>query len=119
MVNQNVQDAHNKFQNTKTKGHEMIQRQIKEPREHFNKQQSEIKDTMKKELHELKRTHKLLKELITLWKNLKRKNQTEIKSPYSQTIKLSGRPFQQTRKSERITELQDKIEIKEKKQNNS
>jgi hypothetical protein len=55
MVNQNVQDALNKFQVTKTKRHEMIQRQIREPREHLNKHQSEIKDTIKKEIHELKR----------------------------------------------------------------
>jgi ferritin-like metal-binding protein YciE len=48
MVNQNVQDALQKFQDTKNKEHEMTQKQTKELREDFNKHQSETKDTIKR-----------------------------------------------------------------------
>jgi hypothetical protein len=47
MVNQKVQDALKKFQDTKNKEHEKIQKQKNELREHFNKHQSE-KRTLKK-----------------------------------------------------------------------
>jgi hypothetical protein len=43
MVNQNVQDALKKFQDTKNKEHEKAQKQIKELRMDFNKHQSETK----------------------------------------------------------------------------
>jgi mevalonate kinase len=49
MINQNVQDALKKFQDTKNKEHEKTQKQINELRENFNKHQSETKDTLKKE----------------------------------------------------------------------
>jgi hypothetical protein len=51
MVNQNVQDVLKKFQDTKSKGHEKTQKQINKPREDFNKHQSEIKDTIKREIY--------------------------------------------------------------------
>jgi hypothetical protein len=35
MVNQNVQDAHKKFQDTKNNEHEKTQKQIKEIKENF------------------------------------------------------------------------------------
>jgi microcompartment protein CcmL/EutN len=54
MVNDNVQDALKKFQDTKNKEHEMTQKQIREIREDHNKHQSETKDTIKREIHELK-----------------------------------------------------------------
>jgi hypothetical protein len=47
MVNQHVQDALKKFQDTKNKEHEKTQKQINELREDFNKHQSETKDTIK------------------------------------------------------------------------
>jgi F0F1-type ATP synthase membrane subunit b/b' len=56
MVSQNVQDVLKKFQDTKNKEHEKTQKQISELREDFNKHQSEIKDTIKKEIYELKMT---------------------------------------------------------------
>jgi hypothetical protein len=49
MVNQNVQNALKKFQDTKNKQHEKTQKQINELREDFNKHQSETKDNMKRE----------------------------------------------------------------------
>jgi peptidoglycan hydrolase CwlO-like protein len=47
-VNQKVQNALKKFQNTKNK-HGKTEKQINELREDFNKYQSETKDTIKKE----------------------------------------------------------------------
>jgi hypothetical protein len=57
----------------------MIQKQIKELREDFNKHQSETKDTIKREMHELKRTTQTIKEELNKnMENLTRKKQTEI-----------------------------------------
>jgi hypothetical protein len=49
MVDQKVQDALKKYQDTKNKEHEKTQKQINELREDFNKHQSETKNTIKKE----------------------------------------------------------------------
>jgi anthranilate/para-aminobenzoate synthase component I len=54
MVNQKVQDALKKFQDTKNKEHEKTQEQMN--REDFNRHQSEAKDTIKREIYELKLT---------------------------------------------------------------
>jgi molecular chaperone DnaK (HSP70) len=62
MVNQNVQDALKKFQDTKNKEHEKTQKQITELRKDFNKHQSEIKDTIRRKIHELKITTQNIKE---------------------------------------------------------
>jgi SET domain-containing protein len=66
----------------------MTPKQVKELREDFNKHQSETKDTIKREIHELKRTTQIIKEELNKdMENLRRKTQTEIleiKSPYSQ-----------------------------------
>jgi predicted nucleotide-binding protein (sugar kinase/HSP70/actin superfamily) len=65
-----------------------MQKQIKELREDLNKHQSEAKDTVKREIQELMRTRKIIKEKLNKdLENLRRKNQTEIleiKSPYCQ-----------------------------------
>jgi hypothetical protein len=53
VVNQNVKNALKKFQDTKNKEHEKIQKQINKLREDFIKYQSETKDTIKKEIYEL------------------------------------------------------------------
>jgi Asp-tRNA(Asn)/Glu-tRNA(Gln) amidotransferase C subunit len=47
MVNQYVQDALKKCQDTKNKEHEKSQKQINELREDFKKHQNETKDTLK------------------------------------------------------------------------
>jgi hypothetical protein len=59
MINQKV--TLKKFQDTKNKEHEMTQKQIKVLREDLNKHQSKIKNTIKREIHELKSTTKILK----------------------------------------------------------
>jgi polyhydroxyalkanoate synthesis regulator phasin len=75
MVNQNVQDAFKKFQDTKNKGHEKTHKQIKELREDFNKHQSEPKDTIKREIYELKlATQNIKEELNKNMENLRKRN---------------------------------------------
>jgi hypothetical protein len=105
MVNQNVQDSCKKFQDTKNKNHQNIQKQVNELWEDFNKHQSETKDTIKKK-YELKMTTQNIKEDLNKdMENLRKKNQTEIlgrKSPFSQTNNTAnGRPLQHTRISGR------------------
>jgi hypothetical protein len=89
MINQNVQDPLKKFQDTKNKEHEMTQKWIKELRKDINKHQCETKDSIKREVHELKSTTQIIKEELNKNMEIFRiKNQTgvlEICSPYSQT----------------------------------
>jgi hypothetical protein len=59
MVTQKVQDALKKFPDTKNKEHEKKQKQISEPKKDFNKHQSETKNTIKKEIYELKKQYKI------------------------------------------------------------
>jgi hypothetical protein len=117
-----MQKMHSRnFKTPKNREHEKTHKQIKELREKFNKYQSETKDTLEREIYELKRTAQIIKEELNKdVGNLRRKNQREIleiKSPYSQTNKQkNGSPLQQVDQVEgRLSELQDKIEIKEKK----
>jgi predicted nucleic acid-binding Zn-ribbon protein len=88
MVNQNVQDALKKFQDTKNKEHEKTQKQINEFREDFDKHQSETKDVIKREIYKCKMITQNIKERLNKdMENLRKKNQTEmleIKSPFSQ-----------------------------------
>jgi hypothetical protein len=48
MVNQNIQDALKKLQDTKNKEHEKTQKQINELRGTLNKHQSETEDTVER-----------------------------------------------------------------------
>jgi chromosome segregation ATPase len=119
MENQKAQDAFKKFQDTKTKEHEKTQKLINELREDFNKHQSETKDTIKKEIYELKKTTQNMKgDLNKDMENLRKKNQTEILeiiSPFSQTKNTAeGHSSRVEQVEDRISELEDKIEIKEK-----
>jgi hypothetical protein len=79
--------------------------------------------TIKREINELKRTTQIfLKELNKDMENLRRKTQIEIleiKSPYSQTkntVECHSSRLEQV--EDRISELKDKIEIKEKNRRN-
>jgi hypothetical protein len=102
MVNQNVQDTLKKFQDSKNKEHEKMQKQTKELREDFNIHKSETKDTIKREIYELKMTTQTIKEELKKdMENLKKKNPSLL-------------PHQQTRtREDRISEFKDKIELKE------
>jgi chromosome segregation ATPase len=119
MVNQKVQDALKKFQDTTNKEFEKTQKQLHELKENFNKHQSETKDTIKTEIYELKmRTQNIKEELNKDMENLRNKNQTEIleiKTPFSQTKNTVEGHFSRLEQVEdRISELKKKIKIKEK-----
>jgi polyhydroxyalkanoate synthesis regulator phasin len=55
MVNQNVQETLKKFQDNKNREYEKAQEQIKETIEALYKHQSETKNTINKEINELRR----------------------------------------------------------------
>jgi hypothetical protein len=54
--NQKVQDALKKFQDTTSKIPEKTQKQLDGFTQNFNKHQSETKNTIKKEMYEIKKT---------------------------------------------------------------
>jgi polyhydroxyalkanoate synthesis regulator phasin len=54
MVKQNIQEALKKFQDTKNKEYEKTQKQINELLGALNKHQSEMENTINREIHELK-----------------------------------------------------------------
>jgi hypothetical protein len=57
----------------------MTQKQMKKLREDFNKYQSETKDTIKREIYELKMTTQNIKEELNKdMENLRKMNQSEI-----------------------------------------
>jgi hypothetical protein len=119
MANENVQDALKKFQDTKNKEHKKTQKQIKD----FSKHESETKDTVKREIYELMMTAQNIKEELSKdMENLREKNQTdilEIKSPFSQTKNtVEGHCSRLKEVEDRISELKDKTEIKEKNRSN-
>jgi hypothetical protein len=98
-------------------------KQVKVLMEELNKHQSETEDTIKREIHELKRTTQIIKEELNKdLENLRRKNQTEIleiKSPYSQTKNtVEGHSSRLEQVKVGISVLKDKIEIKEKNRRN-
>jgi hypothetical protein len=72
MVNQKVQDVLKKFQDTTNKEPKK-QKQINDLREDFNKHQSETKNTIKKEIYEIKRTQNIKEEWNKDTENLRKK----------------------------------------------
>jgi hypothetical protein len=78
--------------------------------------------TLLKKIYEVKKTTENIKEELNKnMKNLRKKNQAEIleiKSPFSQTKNIVEGHFSRLEQMEdRISELKDKIEIKEKTKN--
>jgi ABC-type transporter Mla subunit MlaD len=65
MVNQNIQEAFKKFQDTKNKEHEKTQKQINELTGALNKHQSETENTINREINELKTKINNIKEEVT------------------------------------------------------
>jgi hypothetical protein len=108
MVNQNVHDVLRKFQDAKNKDHEKKQKQINEVIGALNKHQSETQNTTNREINELKIKTVNIKEEVT-------HDMENLKKRIKQNLKQSERPLQQTRTNEdKILELEDKIENKEK-----
>jgi hypothetical protein len=102
----------------------MTQKQIKEFREDFNKHQSETKNTIKREIYELKMTTQNIKEELNKdMENLRKENQTkflEINIAFSQTKNLvKGHASRLEQVEDSISEFEDETEIKLKKQKKS
>jgi phenylalanyl-tRNA synthetase alpha subunit len=93
MVNQNVQDALKKFQDTKNKECEKTQKQINELRGTLNKYQSETENTVNREINELKMKIKNIKEEVT--QDVEKSQKKES----NRNTKHSWRSLQQTRTS--------------------
>jgi molybdopterin synthase catalytic subunit len=86
MVNQNVQEALKKFQDTKNKEYEKTQKQINELIGALNKHKHEIKNTINKEINELKMKINIIKQEVTHdMKNFRKKNETEIQTQWKDT----------------------------------
>jgi predicted RNase H-like nuclease (RuvC/YqgF family) len=109
MVNQNIQEAFKKFQDTKNKEYEKTQKQINELIGALNKHQSETENTTNREINELKMKIDNIKEEVTHdMENLRKKNETEIQN----TMEGLSRRLEQ--EEERISKLEDKVEIERK-----
>jgi molecular chaperone GrpE (heat shock protein) len=84
MVNQNIQEALKKFQDTKNQEYEKTQKQINEHIGALNKHQSEIENTINREIMNLKTKIDNVKEEVThdmenLRKRMKEKYKTQWK----------------------------------------
>jgi chromosome segregation ATPase len=91
----------------------MTPKQMREFREDLSKYQSETKDTIKRDIHELKRKHSYKRGVEQRFENLRRKNHTEIleiKSPFSQTKNtVEDHSSRLEQVEDRISKLIDKI----------
>jgi cellobiose-specific phosphotransferase system component IIA len=83
MVNQNVQETLKKFQDSKNREFEEAQEQIKETIEELYKHQSETKNTINKEINELRMKIDNIKvEGTQDMENLRKKNETKCKTKW-------------------------------------
>jgi acetyl-CoA carboxylase alpha subunit len=95
MVNQNVQETLKKFQDNKNRDFEKAQAEIKETIEALYKHQSETKNTINKEINDLRTKIDNIKEETTQdMENLRKKERNRI-------AKQNGRPMQQNRTNRR------------------
>jgi hypothetical protein len=100
MVNQNVQEALKKFQDTKNKEYEKTQKQINVLIGALNKYQSETWNTKNREINELKTKIDNIKEEVTHdMENLRKKNETEIQNM------MKGHSSRLEQAEDRISEL--------------
>jgi chromosome segregation ATPase len=107
MVNQNVQEALKKFQDNKNKEYEKSQKQINELIGVLNKHQSETENITSREINELRVKIDNIKEAVTHdMENLRKKNETEIQNT------MEGHSSRLEQAEDRISELEDEMEIK-------
>jgi hypothetical protein len=110
MVNQHIQEALKIFQDTKNKEYEKTQKQMNELIEALSKHQSETENTINREINELKMNIDNIKEEVTYdIENLRKNNETETQN----TMESHSTRLEQV--EDRISELEDKMEIKGKK----
>jgi exonuclease VII large subunit len=106
MVNQNVQETLKKFQDNKNREFEKAQEQIKETREALYKFQSETKNTINKEINELRVKIDNIKEEVTQdMENLGKKNKTEMQN------KMEDQSHRLEQAEDRVSELKDEMVI--------
>jgi hypothetical protein len=118
-VNQKVQDALKKFEDTTNKELAKTQKQLNELRVDFNKHQHEAKETIEKKIYEVKKTTQDMKERFQRYgKTSEKKNQMEIlemKIPFSQINNtVEGHSSRLEQVEDRISGLEDKMDTKEK-----
>jgi chromosome segregation ATPase len=107
MINQNIQEALKKFQDSKTQEYEKTQKQMNEIIGALNKHQTETKITTSREINELRAKIDNIKEEVAHdMENLRKKNETEIQN------KMEGHCSRIEQTENRISELEDEIEIK-------
>jgi acetolactate synthase small subunit len=106
VFNQNVQDALKKFQDTKNKKYEKIQKQINKLIVALIKHQSEAESTINREINDLNMKIENIKEEVTHnMENLRKKNQTETQNT------VEGHSNRLDQVEDRMLELEGKIEI--------
>jgi chromosome segregation ATPase len=107
MVNQNIQETLKKFQNNKNREFDKAQEQIKETIEALYKHLSETENMINKEINELRSKIDNIKEEGTQdMENLRKKNETELQN------KMEGQSSRTEQTEDRISELEDEVEIK-------
>jgi chromosome segregation ATPase len=100
-------EALKKFQHTKNKEYEKTQKQIHELIGTLNKHQTETENTINRDINELKKKIDNIKEeVIHDMENLRKKNETEIQN------KIKGHSSRLEQAEDRISELEDEMEIK-------
>jgi molecular chaperone DnaK (HSP70) len=86
IVNQNVQEALKKFQDTKNEEYEKTQKQINELISALNKHQCETENTINIEINELKRkTENIKKEVTMIWKTSEKRVKQKHKTQWEAT----------------------------------
>jgi uncharacterized protein Yka (UPF0111/DUF47 family) len=81
MVNQNVQETLKKFRDNKMREFQKAQEEIKETIEALYRHQSETKNTINKEINELRTKIDNIKvEMTQDMENLRKKNETELQN---------------------------------------
>jgi paraquat-inducible protein B len=109
MVNQNVQE---KYKDNKNREFEKAQEQLKETVEALYKYQSETKNTIKREISELRMRIDNIKEEVTQdMEILSKKNKTEMQK------KMEGHSSRLEQAEDRTSKLEDEMVIKEKLKN--
>jgi hypothetical protein len=107
MVNQNVQEALKKFQDNKNKEYEKTQKQINELMGTLNKYQSETENTINRAINERRFKIDSIKEEVTHdMENIRKKNETKIQNT------IGGHFSRLEQAEDRISELENKMEIK-------
>jgi hypothetical protein len=91
MVNQNVQEALKKFQDTKNKEYEKMQKQINELIGALNKHQTETENTINREISELKMKIDIKEEVTHDMENLRKKKKQKHKTALVQQTITSRR----------------------------